>query len=115
MGFSAPAGTGLTRQATDVVVCRLMASQKEVVEAVVRDVLGPLVKADGGSLYLISASDNAVQLHLAGQFAGCPGNTLVTRRLLEPAIHKVAPDIVVTITHGALLPKNAEVIAAATP
>ena len=90
-----------------------MASPKEAIERVVRDVLGPLIRADGGELYLVSASDNAVRLHLAGKFAGCPGNTLVARRMIQPAIHSVAPDTIVTVTNGALLPRHAEIVVGA--
>ena len=35
-----------------------------------------LVKADGGELYLVSATPDDVHLHLAGTCAGCPGATM---------------------------------------
>ncbi len=78
---------------------------------VVREVVAPLVRADGGRLYVVQAEDDAVALHLAGRYAGCPGNTLATRRVIEPAIFAVAPKARVTITSGALLPEGAELVA----
>jgi Fe-S cluster biogenesis protein NfuA len=77
---------------------------------VVRDVLAPLVWADGGKLYLVRAGDDVVALHLTGRFSGCPGNTLATRRVIEPAIFAVAPNARVSITSGALVPPGAELI-----
>ncbi|MCA9645105.1 MAG: NifU family protein [Polyangiaceae bacterium] len=80
----------------------------EPVLKVIQDVLLPLVTADGGELYLVRAADDEVQLHLAGRFAGCPGNTLATRRVIEPLIHKAAPNARVSVTSGAIIPKNAQ-------
>jgi Fe-S cluster biogenesis protein NfuA len=85
-----------------------MASRREEIVRVVREVLAPLIQADGGLLYLVSAHDNAVVLHLAGRLAGCPGNTLTTRRIIEPAIFAAAPGAQVTVTWGALIPPDAE-------
>ena len=84
-----------------------MASRREKILRVVEEVLGPLVRADGGELYLVSAQDDAVSLHLTGRCAGCPGNTLATRRFIEPAIQKAAPGTKVTVTWGSLVPADA--------
>jgi Fe-S cluster biogenesis protein NfuA len=80
------------------------------IERVIREILGPLLRADGGVLYLVSVADDSVSLHLAGRFAGCPGNTLAKRRIIEPAIHAVAPGAQVTITAGALVPEGARTV-----
>lgn len=77
---------------------------------VVHQVLAPLVWADGGQIYLVRAGDDSVSLHLTGRFSGCPGNTLATRRVIEPAIFAVAPNARVTITSGALVPDGAELL-----
>jgi hypothetical protein len=61
-------------------------------------------------LYVVYAADDALELHLGGRFAGCPGNTLATRRLIEPAVLAVAPGAKVTISSGALIPEDAELI-----
>ncbi len=84
-----------------------MASRQEEILRVLREILGPLLGADGGELYLVSAEEDELVLHLAGRFAGCPGNTLAKRRIIEPAIHAVAPEAEVTITAGSLVPDGA--------
>jgi Fe-S cluster biogenesis protein NfuA len=85
-----------------------MASLREEILRVVREILGPMLVADGGEVYVVSAADDQLTLHLAGRYAGCPGNTLAKRRVIEPAIHAVAPGAQITITAGALVPKGAE-------
>lgn len=87
-----------------------MAGTREEILKVIREVVAPLIRADGGRIYLVSAEDDAVDLHLAGRYAGCPGNTLATRRVIEPAIFAVAPAARVTISSGVLIPKGAELI-----
>lgn len=78
---------------------------------VIQDVLGPLLRTDGAKLYLVHADAEAISLHLAGRYAGCPGNTLMTRRILEPAIFAVAPKARVVVTSGALIPRGARLVA----
>jgi Fe-S cluster biogenesis protein NfuA len=85
-----------------------MAASKDEILRVVREVLAPLVQADGGELYLVSVDDSGVSLHLAGRFAGCPGNTLARRRVLEPLIASAVPGAYLTVTTGALLPPGAQ-------
>jgi Fe-S cluster biogenesis protein NfuA len=75
-------------------------------------VLGPLVRGDGGSLYVVEATPQRVVLHLGGRFSGCPGNALVTRRLITPLVQRVAPGAQVTVTSGQLLPSGARLIGA---
>ena len=84
-------------------------SRAEILK-VVRQVLAPLVWADGGQIYVVSAGNDSVSLHLTGRFSGCPGNTLATRRVFEPALFAVAPNARVTITSGALVPAGAELL-----
>jgi Fe-S cluster biogenesis protein NfuA len=83
--------------------------QGEIVR-VVREVVAPLIHADGGQIYLVNASEDRVSLHLAGRFSGCPGNTLAKRRVIEPAITSVAPGAQVTLTSGVIVPPGAELI-----
>ncbi len=87
-----------------------MATPRDAILDVVERVLAPLVEADGGRLYLVSAGDEAVELHLAGRFAGCPGNALVSRHILEPAVRAIAPEARVVVTWGALIPTGAKLI-----
>jgi Fe-S cluster biogenesis protein NfuA len=66
-----------------------------------------LVRADGGELYLVSATPDDVHLHLTGTCAGCPGATMTRERLLEPAVHGAAPKARVTVTTGWTVPDGA--------
>jgi Fe-S cluster biogenesis protein NfuA len=85
-----------------------MATPKDELVRVVREVLLPLVTADGGELYLVSADDSGISLHLAGRFSGCPGNTLARRRVLEPLIAATVPGAYLTVTTGPLVPSGAQ-------
>ncbi len=71
------------------------------------NVLAPLMAADGGELYLVSANEDLVSLHLGGRFSGCPGNNLVRRRIIEPAVAALAPRARLEVSSGALLPAGA--------
>jgi len=74
---------------------------------VIKEVLAPMVAADGGRLYVVQADSKQVSLHLAGRFAGCPGNSVTTRRVIQPLIAAVAPNAEVTVTWGRLVPAGA--------
>ena len=69
-----------------------------------------LVEADGGQLYLVSASTDDVHVHLTGTCAGCPGSTMTRERLLEPAVKGVAPKANVKVTTGWRVPDGAKKI-----
>ena len=74
---------------------------------VIKEVLAPMVAADGGRLYVVQADPKQVSLHLAGRFAGCPGNHVTTRRVIQPLIAAVAPTAELTVTWGRLVPMGA--------
>lgn len=84
-----------------------MGARDEILR-VVREVLAPLIRADGGVIYLVRAEDETVTLHLAGRYAGCPGNALARRHIIEPAIRAVAPHAQVVISSGVIVPNGAE-------
>ena len=84
-----------------------MAAAKDEIVRVAREVLAPLVQADGGDLYLVSVEETGVSLHVTGRFSGCAGNTLVRRRVFEPPLVAVAPGITLTLTSGPLIPAGA--------
>lgn len=90
-----------------------MTAARDEILRVLREVVAPLVRADGGTLYLVEVDDQQLRLHLAGRFSGCPGNTLAKRRVLEPAIAAVAPDLQLTLTSGTVVPAEAEELAPA--
>lgn len=66
-----------------------------------------LVEADGGELYVVSATSDDVHVHLTGTCAGCPGATLTRERLLEPALLAVAPRATLRVTTGWRVPDGA--------
>jgi len=66
-----------------------------------------LVHADGGEIYLVSATSDDVHLHLTGTCAGCPGATMTRERLLEPAVRGAAPKANVKVTTGWRVPEGA--------
>jgi Fe-S cluster biogenesis protein NfuA len=74
------------------------------IRQIIDEVLEPLIRADGGKLHVLRADASRVHLHLGGRFAGCPGNAVVTRRILEPAIRAAAPHAAVTVSAGVLIP-----------
>lgn len=88
-----------------------MSNSREDLLRVVRDVIAPLIRADHGTLYLVSISEQSINLHLVGRHSGCPGNTLVRRRIIEPLLQAAVPDVQVIVMSGALIPPGAERIA----
>lgn len=68
----------------------------------------PLVEADGGQLYLVSATVDDVHIHLTGTCAGCPGATMTRERLLQPTINGVVPKANVKVTTGWRVPDGAK-------
>ena len=83
------------------------AATKEQILKVCRDVLAPLVRADGGEMYLVRVETEEIHIHLAGTCAGCPGAVLTARGIIEPAVHAVAPTARVVVTNGAKIPEGA--------
>ena len=61
---------------------------RDIVEAVIREIIQPLIQTDGGEITLISVGDNEVVLRLSGMCAGCPGKTYTTSRIIEPLLKK---------------------------
>lgn len=87
-----------------------MAPPEDAILRVLKEILGPLVRADGGEVYVVRADMEAVVLHLTGRYAGCPGNNVARRQVLEPALRSAAPKAQITITAGAIIPKGARVL-----
>lgn len=85
-----------------------MGFPREQILEIVREVVGPLIRADGGELYLVSVQERSVSLHLSGRFSGCPGNTLARRRVIEPILTARFPELRIDITTGPLIPDGAE-------
>ena len=74
---------------------------------VLREIVAPLVEADGGQLYLIPAEELRVAIHLTGRHMGSPGIGLLGRRIVEPALRIVTPDLPIVLTTGWKIPAGA--------
>lgn len=84
------------------------APRRQELLRIVRDVLAPLLRADGAEVFLVSVSPSEVSLHLGGRLSGCPGNALVANTILRPALATAAPGVRVTLTSGPICPDGAE-------
>lgn len=87
-----------------------MGAPRDQILEIVREIVGPLIRADGGHLYVVAIGEQSLTLHLTGRFSGCPGNTLARRRVLEPLLAARFPDLKIEISSGPLLPPGAESI-----
>jgi Fe-S cluster biogenesis protein NfuA len=84
------------------------AAAKEQIFKMCREILAPLVQADGGEMYIVTIGPDEVHVHLAGTCAGCPGASLTRDRVLEPAFAGVAPKLTLKVTTGWIVPDGAE-------
>ena len=84
-----------------------MEGTEDLIAKLCRDVLAPLVRADGGELYLVSVGADDVHIHLAGTCAGCPGSAITRDRMLEPAIANILPKVKLRVTTGWRVPSGA--------
>lgn len=78
----------------------------EVVRAL-SEFVAALVEADGGQLYVVSATADDVHVHLTGTCAGCPGATMTRDQLLQPALKSAAPKATLRVTTGWRIPEGA--------
>jgi Fe-S cluster biogenesis protein NfuA len=62
---------------------------RDKIEMLIRDVLQPLIEADGGRVELVSVDRDSVVLRLTGTCSGCPGRSCTTSEVIEPLIRKV--------------------------
>jgi Fe-S cluster biogenesis protein NfuA len=79
---------------------------------VCREVLAPLVAADGGVMYLVKATADEAHFHLTGTCAGCPGAALTRDGVIAPAVRSVLPKARVIVTTGYRVPEGATKVAA---
>jgi len=68
------------------------------------EVFQPLVRADGGELFLVALSDQVMVLHIAGKLAGCPGNSAIVERVFRPALAAAVPGVRLKVTWGVSVP-----------
>jgi Fe-S cluster biogenesis protein NfuA len=77
---------------------------------ILEQIIAPLVRTDGGELFLVSLNGTALALHLAGTYSGCPGTTLTVGAIIEPAIQAVVPGTKVVVTSGFQIPVGATLV-----
>jgi Fe-S cluster biogenesis protein NfuA len=73
-----------------------------------RDVLAPLIEADGGQMFLVAIAGEDIHIHLAGTCAGCPGSSFTAKSIVGPALAKLAPKAKLRLTTGWTVPSGAE-------
>jgi Fe-S cluster biogenesis protein NfuA len=83
-------------------------SVKEQIARICRDVLAPLVKIDGGEMYLVRYDGDDVHIHLSGACAGCPGASITGDKVILPALRTALPKLRVLVTTGVKIPIGAE-------
>ncbi len=82
----------------------LDAALKDQIDRICREVLAPLVRADGGELHLIGYDGDEVHIHLTGVCAGCPGASLTGEKVIVPALRTASPKVRVVLTTGVRTP-----------
>lgn len=58
------------------------------VEALISDVIRPLVEADGGAIELVAVDEETVIVRLSQACGGCPGAPYTRSGLIEPVLQK---------------------------
>lgn len=62
---------------------------REQVERQIREVLAPLIEADGGGIELVEVTKESVVVRLVGACLGCPGVHFTQAHVIEPALRAV--------------------------
>jgi Fe-S cluster biogenesis protein NfuA len=88
----------------------LDATSKDQIERICREVLAPLVRADGGEMHVVRYDGDEVHIHLTGVCAGCPGASLTGERVIAPALRTASPKVRVVLTTGIRAPDGARKI-----
>jgi Fe-S cluster biogenesis protein NfuA len=83
-----------------------MATRQQLLE-LCRDIIAPLLRADGGELYVVSVEDDVLALHMGGTCSGCPGAPVTQRSVIEPAVRSLPGGVHLTVTNGAAIPAGA--------
>ena len=78
----------------------------EPIVRTLREIVAPLVEADGGVLYVVR-KPTGVRLHLAGACAGCPGYRITSTEVIEPALRAAGVKGDIDVTAGWTVPEGA--------
>lgn len=63
-------------------------------EALIDEIIRPLVEADGGTVEVVALTETLVHLRLADSCAGCPGKTHTRAQVIEPLFRTALGDAV---------------------
>jgi Fe-S cluster biogenesis protein NfuA len=83
-------------------------SVKEQVAKLCREIIAPLIRTDGGEMYLVRFDGDEMHVHLSGTCAGCPGATITGDKVILPALNMAAPKLRLVLTTGIKIPVGAE-------
>ncbi len=81
---------------------------KEQITRICRDVLAPLVKSDGGEMFLLRFDGEDVHIHLSGACAGCPGASITGDKVILPVLRAAVPKVRLVVTTGVKVPQGAQ-------
>jgi Fe-S cluster biogenesis protein NfuA len=81
---------------------------KEQITRICRDVLAPLVKSDGGEMFLLRFDGEDVHIHLSGACAGCPGASITGDKVILPVLRAAVPKVRLVVTTGIKVPQGAQ-------
>jgi Fe-S cluster biogenesis protein NfuA len=79
----------------------------EPIVRTLREIVAPLVEADGGILYVVRKA-GGVRLHLSGACAGCPGFRITSTEVIEPALRAAGVKGDIAVSAGWTVPAGAE-------
>lgn len=78
---------------------------RDQVEALITELIRPLVAADGGEIELVSVDGDTVIVRLSQACGGCPGAPYTRAGLIEPVLRKgLGRDISVQLQRAATRP-----------
>lgn len=82
----------------------------ERIESAIRDVLRPLLEADGGGVEFVAAEDTTITLRLSGKAAYSVGGRYIRTLVIEPLLRKVTgqTDLKVVLEDAVSRPRSQE-------
>lgn len=85
-----------------------LADASDILSRTLREIVAPLVEADGGVVYLVRKPNGAFRVHLAGACAGCPGFRITSTEVIEPVLRAAGVKVDVELSAGWTVPEGAE-------
>jgi len=76
------------------------------VEALLDELVRPLIEADGGNLELVSVTEDTVVVRLLGACAGCPGAPYTRSKVIEPVVQRILPKATIKLERRPTSPQE---------